>query len=144
MAEARTRWQKVLDSAIVGGAGTLAAALILGILTGSWAVYTGIQRVETMQKAMNLVISEKLSQVDSGRIDELEDRLAASEAARIEDMEFILDLLPEDSGTEYQHVQQQELEVMKPEPSNGDEWRKRKDRQRETQEQIQQQYELLK
>lgn len=151
MPEERTRWQKVWDSVLIGAGGTTAAAMVLGLITGGWSIYTGIARVETMQKAMNLVISEKLARIDSERVDKLERRLQASEVQHEKEMKLLLDMLVEEGDPEElkriliskkprPDVQVQDTNQNQEPPA----WRQHQRRKRETQEQIQQQYEMLK
>ncbi len=152
----RTRGQRMMDSIVIGAGGTLAAAIMFGIITGGWSIYTGIHRVEVMQKAMNMVISDQLARVDYTRIDELEAQIKAEREERQDEIGFILMLLEEEGANELEEmiisvrakklklkpdVQEQTHDQNQDVPGN---WRKHDDRKRNMQEQVQQQYDRIK
>ncbi len=159
-AEERTRGQRILDAVIVGAAGTIAAAVVISAITGAWSIYTSVHRVETMQKAMNLVITEKLARMDSDRIDMLDKEIQRLQEQRRQDMEqfakSLLDTVDDDDPEAIKRFLSQYLSSDdKPQPQGHDQnqdppakqepdWRQFERRRRNTQDQIQQQYEILK
>ncbi len=165
--QTRSRGEKIWDGIVTGGAGTFAATLMVGICIGAWNMYNSVQRLETMQKAMNIVITDKLARVDINRMHKLEHRLnllekkSAAECKKLEEtIEGILTaLLEEDqeavkrmlaerskpkSGDPEQPQGQDQNQDPVPEPNAPIDWNEYESIKKGIQEQIQQQQELLK